>query len=172
MSSSDRRSLVLSLAALPLLAACGFAPVHGTGGGGGGGNTASRLRGKVSVLPVDGRAGFALTGRLEERLGRARASAPYELTVTLNMREDDVGLSSDNEIDRFNVIGTAHYQVRHVGTGQPVASGVADNFTSYSATTGTVGTLGARRDAQERLVRSLADQIVTRLMASAPDWQS
>jgi LPS-assembly lipoprotein len=45
-----------------------------------------------------------------------------------------------------------------------VTSGSVDNFTGYSATGTTVATLAAERDAQERLMTILADQIVTRLL--------
>ena len=39
-------------------------------------------------------------------------------------------------------------------------SGVLDSFTAYSATGTTVATLTARRDAEERLMINLADQLV------------
>ncbi len=170
MSSSDRRQVLLALAALPL-AGCGFAPVHGTMRGAGGGTTAGRLFDQVSVAPMDSREGFALVGRLEERLGRAGASAPYALSVTLETRKEQVAISTTNEIDRFNVLGIARFQLRKAGGGELLASGTVDNFTSYNATVGTVATVSAERDAKERLARALADQIVTRLMAVAPAWQ-
>jgi len=168
MSSSDRRSLLAGFAALPWLAACGFAPVHGNGGGGG--NAAHGLRGRVRVEPIESREGFALVGRLEERLGRPDSGAPYLLSVTLQTEEEEVALSTTNEIDRFNVIGVARFALQRQGEADVLVSGVVDNFTSYSATTGTVGTLSARRDAFDRLARALADQIVSRLMATSADW--
>jgi LPS-assembly lipoprotein len=47
-----------------------------------------------------------------------------------------------------------------------VISGSVDNFTSYSATGTTVATLAAERDAQERLMIQLADQIFVRLASA------
>ena len=46
-------------------------------------------------------------------------------------------------------------------------SGNVDSFTGYSATGTTVATRAAERDAYERLMTILADQIVTRLEAGA-----
>lgn len=168
MSSSDRRSLLAGIALLPWLPACGFAPVHGNGGGGG--NAAHGLRGRVRVEPIESREGFALVGRLEERLGRPEAGAGFALSVTLETSEEEVALSTTNQIDRFNVIGIARFSLHRSGEDEVLVAGVVDNFTSYSATTGTVGTLSAKRDAFDRLARALADQIVARLMASSSDW--
>ena len=47
------------------------------------------------------------------------------------------------------------------------ARGEADSFTSYSTTDSTVATQTAREDAEERLGRNLADQIVTQIFASS-----
>lgn len=168
MSSSDRRNLLAGLATLPWLAACGFAPVHGNGGGSG--NAVAGLSGRVRVEPIESREGFALVGRLEERLGRPSSGAPFLLSVTLQTEEEEVALSTTNEIDRFNVIGVARFTLGSPGDAEVLVSGVVDNFTSYSATTGTVGTLSAKRDAFDRLARALADQIVARLMATSSDW--
>ena len=41
-----------------------------------------------------------------------------------------------------------------------------DNFVGYSATGTTVATLAAKRDATERLMTILADEIVLQLQAS------
>ncbi|PKP84481.1 MAG: hypothetical protein CVT80_07900 [Alphaproteobacteria bacterium HGW-Alphaproteobacteria-2] len=169
MSLSDRRQFLLALAALPV-AGCGFAPVHGTIRGAGGGSAADRLFGQVDVAPVDSREGFALVGRLEERLGRAGGAASYALSVTLETRMEEVALSTTNEIDRFNVLGIARFQLRRAGGGELLVTGAVDNFTSFNSTVGTVASMAAERDAKERLARALADQIVTRLMASAPAW--
>ena len=48
-----------------------------------------------------------------------------------------------------------------------MASGSETNFTGYSATGSTVETLAGERDAFERLMRILADQIAARLLATA-----
>ena len=159
MSSSDRRAFLTALAALPL-AACGFTPAYGPGG-------AAAFMGQVRVDPPVDRDSFALVGRLEERLDRAGPGADYGLAVRLEIRKEAVAITAANEIDRFNLLGLARFSLRDMSTGQVIETGQVENFTSYSATGSTVGTLSAERDAAERLSRTLADQIVTRLLAGA-----
>jgi LPS-assembly lipoprotein len=50
--------------------------------------------------------------------------------------------------------------------GNRLTEGVAQSFTAWSATGTTVAGLSAEEDAAYRLMRILADQIVTRLVAS------
>lgn len=158
MSSSDRRTFLFGLAALPL-AGCGFEPAYGTGG------VADRLRGRVLVDAPDDRNAYALVSRLEDRLGRAEVTA-YRLGYTIHTRTDDLAITQEQEITRYNVIGRIDYTLTDVTTGATVASGEVENFTGYSATGSTVSTQVAQRDAYERLMVILADQIVQRLIAA------
>ena len=155
MSSCDRRSLLL----LPLaLAACGFTPVYGPGG------TGQSLQDNVSVADPVTRDDYYLVRRLEERLGRADEGA-YALQVATGLSIQGLALDPEGNIDRYNVVGVSEYSLTEKATGRIVASGVVDNFTSYSATGTTIATRAAGKDAQERLMVILADQVVTRLMA-------
>jgi LPS-assembly lipoprotein len=43
-------------------------------------------------------------------------------------------------------------------------------FTAYSTTSTSVATTAARRDAQDRLMTALADQVMSRLLASSLRW--
>lgn len=159
MSSSDRRTFLLGLATLPL-AGCGFQPAYGTGG------TAQKLRGRVLVDEPSDRNGFNFVARLEDRLGRAQAPA-YRLSYTITTKTDDLAITSAQEITRYNVIGKVRYSLTDTETGAVVTSGHVDSFTGYSATGTTVSTLVAERDAYERLMVILADQIMTRLIAAS-----
>ena len=51
-------------------------------------------------------------------------------------------------------------------SGAQLGSGVVNSFTGYSATASTVVTLAAQRDAEERLMVILADQVVARLLST------
>jgi len=159
MSSSDRRLFLLGLAALPL-AGCGFQPAYGTGG------VAEKLRGRVLVDAPDDRNGFTLVSRLEDRLGRAQAPA-YRLSCAIETDTDELAITTAQEITRYNVIGRVAYTLTDAGSGAVLTQGTVDSFTGYSATGTTVSTLVAERDAYERLMIILADQIVTRLIAAA-----
>ena len=155
MSSSDRRVFLLSFAAL---AGCGFTPVYGPGG------EASSMRGRIDVASPRDEEGYALVKRLQDRLGRPDG-ADLKLTADIRLSEDAVGFLSDGEISRYNVIGEAAWRLIRKDDEALVASGRERSFTSYSATSTTVATTFAQRDARERLMVILADRIVTDLIA-------
>jgi len=162
MSSSDRRTLLTLLAALPL-AACGFAPVYGPGGSG------NALRGQIGFAAPDTRLGFILVGRLEERLGRGDGGT-YALAWDLETSQRDLAITDANTITRVNLTGTLRFRVTEVATDTQVQAGSVSTFTAYSTTGSPVSTSAARRDAEDRLMIALADQLVSRLLAGAATW--
>lgn len=162
MSLSDRRIFLTSLAAL---AGCGFTPVYGPGGGG------LAFYGQVAITTPNDRNEFNLVRQLEQRLGRNTGGA-YALSYELNLVEDELGILPDQTITRYNVSGQANFTVIRVATDEVVTSGKVQSFTSYAATGTTVSTLTAEGDAYARLMVILADQIVTRLMATADAFQA
>ncbi len=162
MSSSDRRTFLTLLAAAPL-AACGFTPVYGPGGAGG------ALRDRLRIEPPDTRLGFVLVARLEDRLGRATAPT-HVLTWDIETSERNLAITGADDITRINVIGTLTFAVTEAGSDRTVQSGELSTFTAYSTTGSPVSTAAARRDAEDRLMVALADQLVSRLFAGAPDW--
>lgn len=164
MSLLNRRTLLL---ALPLLAAaCGFTPVYAPGG------TGSALHGRIAVLAPEeikgatGTDAYFLVQNLEQRLGRG-GSAAYKLDLTLSTQEEGQAITADNEITRYSVIGTVNYSLTELSAGNIVSSGTVRNFTGYSATGSTVETLAGERDAHERLMVILADQVTTQILATA-----
>ena len=157
MSSFDRRAIVLSLTAL---AGCGFTPIYGADPEGQGND----LHGRIDVAAPKDEEGFALVRRLEDRLGLPEAPDLF-LTAQIRLREESLGFLPDGEISRFNVIGQVDWQLERLGDGARIASGSERSFTSYSATSTTVATTFAQRDARRRLMVILADRIVTDLLA-------
>ena len=156
MSLYNRRFLL----GLPLaLAACGFTPVYGPGGNG------AALRNQVLVQEPSTQSGYLLTRHLETRLGRA-ATARFALDMTLETSEDGLAINREGDITRYNLVGRAGYALRDTVSGSIVTSGTVENFTAYSATGSTVATLAAQRNAIERLMVILGDQIVARLYAA------
>lgn len=156
MLLSDRRTALLGLLAL---SGCGFAPVYGTGGQG------TALRGRVSVVDPADEEGFALYNRLKDRLG-AVSVIEYELAASMQISEEEVGFLPDGEISRVNVIGRVDWTLTELASDQQVLDGRAQSFTSYSATSTTVATTIAQRDARRRLMVILADSIVADLLAN------
>jgi len=160
MSSSDRRTFLLGLAALPL-AACGFTPAYGPAGG------ATKLRGRIAVQSPATREDFTFVARFESRLGRAQAPA-YDLSYSLAASREAGGITSDNATTRYTLRGSATFTLTDRASGTRVAGGTVRGFTSWSATGTTVAGLAAEDDAARRLSVILADQAITRLIAAAP----
>ena len=141
------------------LAACGFSPVYGPDG------TGTALQNRVQVDPPVDREGFLLVRQLEDRLGRT-GDAAYRLSVSLTLAQEDRAIDPDGDIRRLHLIGTATYELRDATTGAILRADEVDDFVGYSATGTTVATLAARRDAQDRLMTILADEIVLQLQAT------
>jgi LPS-assembly lipoprotein len=157
MSSFKRRFLLL---ALPALAACGFEPIYGTGG------SAEGLRGSIIVDDPTTLNSFNLVAQLEQRLGRPQAPV-YGMSVTLKVEEKGLAISGSNDITRYNVLGSAVYVLRDLGTDEKVYEGRVNTFTAYSASAQPVATLAAERDANARLMSALANKITTDLLINS-----
>jgi len=144
-----------------VLSACGFAPAYGPNG------TADTITRNIRLAEPDTRLDFLLAQQVERRLGRAE-NGEYELSVAVTTSRDRIAVTGANVTQRFEIIGNADYTLTGPD-GAVVTTGNVSSFTGYSATGSTVATTAARDDAQERLMVILADQIVTRLIAAAPD---
>ncbi|MEL6594642.1 MAG: LPS assembly lipoprotein LptE [Pseudomonadota bacterium] len=161
MLSFDRRSILLGVIALP---ACGFEPVHGTRG------SAQGLYGQITFEAPNDANSFNLRKQLEDRLGRNDAGL-FTMAVSLDLRTESLSITSEQSINRRNVIGSARYQIRRSDTGEVLDQGKVSNFTGYSSSGSTVATASARDDGFERLTTTLADQLISRLYATAGSWQ-
>ena len=156
MSLLDRRSLLL----MPLaVAACGFSPVYGPQG------TGSTLHGRILVQAPDNLDSYALVKTLEQRLGRG-GPHEYDLNFTLNTRAQGQAITVENVVTRYSLVGKVKYSLVRLSDDRVVNSGTVENFTGYSATGSTVDTLAAERDARERLMTILADQITARIVST------
>ena len=77
------------------------------------------------------------------------------------------GATQTNAITRYNVTGHVDYTLRLAADDSVLISGTVQNFTSYSASGTVVSTAAAERDAYVRLMRLLADEIVTDMIAKS-----
>ncbi len=163
MWSSDRRFFLMG--AVAALGACGFTPAYGPQGG------AQAFQGQIELAEPADRNQFLLNQRLEERFGHA-GSGRFMLDVVLSTTENALGTTADGQTTRYHLVGDASYTLKDTGTGAVLTDGSTTGFTAYSATGTTVATLAAERDAHERLMVLLADQIVDRLILAASDLPS
>jgi LPS-assembly lipoprotein len=154
---------LIAVFALLALGACGFAPAYGPNGAAQGG------RGQIVLDDPTDKNTFGLVARLEERLGRTD-TGPYRLSYQLQTDQRGLAISGSNSVTRINLNGTLAFQITPVGGDAPVYTDEITTFTSYSTTASTVATAAAAEDAARRLMVILADQVVTRLLASAGTW--
>ncbi|AXI56696.1 hypothetical protein C1J05_00460 [Sulfitobacter sp. JL08] len=141
------------------LASCGFTPVYGPNGAG------TALQNQITVNEPQDRDDYWFTQRFEERMGRS-ANAKYDLVYNISTVEQGIAVNQEGNIERYDVLGRATYELRDAATDAVVSSGDVESFTGYSATGTSVASLAAERDARERLMIILADLVVTRLQAT------
>lgn len=151
---------------MPLaLAACGFSPTLAPG------SAAAGLQGKIRVADPKDKYGFDFLQRMEERLGRP-AQAIYDLSYSISTEAVGVGITPEGAIQRYNLKGSITWSLTRRADNTRLTGGRVADFTSYSATGPTVAEISAEQDAGVRLMRILADRIVTELQATAAAWAS
>lgn len=144
---------------MPLaLAACGFTPALAPSG------KAAALLGSVRAGDPYSKESFDFVERIEERLGRPE-NQRYDLNYSLSTERLSAGLTADNRTTRYNIKGTVDFSLVETASGKVLSSGRIQNFTGFGATGSTVAGFAADEDAQLRLMRILADQVVARLVA-------
>lgn len=147
------------------LAACGFAPAYAPGGSG------LTLQNTILAAEPRDKPAFDLVERLEERLGPSDTPR-YALGYQIALNAVGVGVTADNAITRYNLTAVVQWSLTEMASGARLTGGNAENFTSYSATGSTVAGLSAQEDASQRLMRIIADQIVTQLLATSGQWSA
>ncbi len=168
---SSRLKTALAALALTLVAACGYVPAYAPDGPAGG------LRARVAPDAPGNRNAFELVRQIEKRLGRATRPR-YRLSYRIETVQEGVGVTPGQELIRYNVYGKADYSLRDIASGAELTSGSVDAFTGYSvgsvdtsatppSTNATIATDAAERDAYRRLMITLGDRIVTRLIAAS-----
>lgn len=163
MSLFNRRKVLTALILSIALGGCGFSPIYGTD------TAASSLNGTIEVTAGKGRQFFEMRERIVERFGFA-SDPQYKLIFTYKVNSTGLAVSSSAEITRYNLDGVSDFTLTDIATGKAVLSGTVKSSTAYSATSATYPTRAAEQDARSRIAVTLADQIVTRVSATASQW--
>ncbi|WP_225770331.1 LPS assembly lipoprotein LptE [Inquilinus sp. Marseille-Q2685] len=144
------------------LGACGLRPLYGTNSVG---TAMSDRLAQVNVGIIGDRSGQILRTELIRTLNpQGRPAQPaYDLGVTLAESQQDVNLISDLTTTRKNLTMTASFVLTDRKTGQPVFSDSVSEITSFNILADQYTTLVGERDARERALRSLGEDIRTRL---------
>ena len=164
MSSSRNNSFALRrgiLIGVLTLGACGFTPVYGPDGSGG------KLQNSILFTAPETELGFRLRTTLEERLGTVNNSAAiYTVNIDLSSNQDTAAVNEEGDITRLDIRGTARWDIMNADQTYSTGGDVRA-ITSYSATSTTVATQAAERDAIKRLAQILADKIAADLLLTS-----
>ena len=159
---SDRRRLLLGLAALPL-AGCGFTPALAPGA------PAHALRGRIRADDPTDRDGVAFVARLEDRLG-APSAADWRLGWRLQITPERLGLAPGQGETRGQMLGQVVWTLTPEGADTPAARGQAEHFAGYDRTGTPLAIRAAAEDARSRVAEMLAEAVAAELVATAPRW--
>ncbi|MGB4100697.1 MAG: LPS assembly lipoprotein LptE [Alphaproteobacteria bacterium] len=145
------------------LTACGFHPLYATSGLGG--KNVDAALGQVQIASIPNREGQELRNLLIDRLQhRGRPVEPqYDLTITLQESQSDLGIRTDATSARSQLAMTARYSLTARATAQPVLSAIATSTVGYNKLDAQYSNLAAQEDARRRALSEVSDQITSRL---------
>ncbi len=154
-----------TIVALFLLASCGFEPVYGTRG-----KTSSvLLPGDIKVMPITGgHEEQLLQIALEDALnpiGASTTQASWQLVVTLEKTQTPIAIEPDGTISRYNLNLAAHLQLSPAGAAEAAYTDHVRRISSYNVSESDFSSFIAQRDATERGIKELAQDVRLRLAA-------
>ena len=144
------------------VAACGFRPLHAPGGGG-----APEVLAGIEVAHIPDRLGRIVRGRLLDGLTpRGPSAAPaYRLEVSLRVSREALAITREAAATRFDVSVEADYVLSSIATGETVSRGRTRSVTAYDVVASDYANVVARRAAERRTAREIADELKTRVAA-------
>lgn len=150
------------LALLLLLAACGFSPIYGNHGGG-----KPAVVDSLSVVYIDGiggQYGQFLRNKLMDRFyyhGRPEKPQAF-LSVSIQSSESGLGIQKDATTSRSQLELTASFVLKD-DMNNTLLKGAARSIASYGKLDAQYGTLATQRNAYERALNEVSEQITARL---------
>lgn len=152
--------ILLALAALLALTACGLSPMYA-----GGANSASAQGlAAVEIPAIQGRGGWLVKNALDQRLGVAGKTAPqYRLDVRLDDSLEALGVLNDDTISRERRILRARYQLIEIATGAVLLDATAGSDAGIDVVSSEYATIAAEQKALENLALEVADRMATQV---------
>lgn len=149
------------LAAMLLLASCGFRPLYATGGL----SDVSEELSRVEVAVIADRSGQILRNYLIQGLnGGGRPTDPsYRLDVDLRERQQDLGIDKTDSAQRANLVVTASFSLVTAADNQEVLNRRVGIITSYNIVLDEFATRSAQSAARDRALRQLGSDIRSQL---------
>ena len=153
-----------------LLSSCGFRPLYKSGGGGDEATLAT-----VEVALIKDRIGQQLRNLLTAGLSpRGRSGQTnYRLTVTLTESKVTLAIRKDETATRANLTIKAAFKLLALqNPGLGTFSGSALSTNGYNILTSDFATLSAERNARNRALRTLAEEIRLRVASALSNPRS
>jgi LPS-assembly lipoprotein len=152
--------ILLALAALLALTACGLTPMYA---GGASAPVALGLA-AIEIPAIQGRGGWLVKNALEARLGVAGQAAPqYRLDVRLDDSLEALGVLNDDTISRERRILRARYQLVDVASGAILLDATAGSDAGIDVVSSEYATIAAEQKALENLALEVADRMATQI---------
>lgn len=139
-------------------ASCGFTPTHQKSG------VSRSVIGDVYLPEATDPNEFTFRERVRRRLGDAGAEATYQLESTIALLEEGIAITQASDITRNRIQGTASWKLISVSDKQVVFEGETSAFSGFDATDSAFAARSARRAAETRVVRELAELTTARLL--------
>jgi LPS-assembly lipoprotein len=156
-----RRALLISVLAL---GGCGFHPLYAHRGEA----AFDAELASIKVNTIQDRQGQLLAIALRDGLNPrgARVTTRYTLDVKLTSSRLDIGIRPDGTASRSELTMTAQYVLKDVAKSAEsaiVLEGNTHSVSSFDVLTDNYATVVAQHTAEERTVRDIGDDILTRL---------
>ena len=159
----NARAAVLSalLAVGAGLAGCGFHPLYKDDGG----REASAELAAVHISTIPDRNGQILHNYLLDKINpQGRPADPrYVLDIKLVETKANLGIIKDSSSTLAQIANVATYTVRDLKTKAPLQSGRSRSVASYNIVQSDFATLASEKDARERSLRDIAEDITTKV---------
>ena len=152
--------VLVALAALFALPACGLSPMYA----GGGSAAVAQGIAAVEVPAIPGQSGWLVRNALQNRLGVGGQTTPqYRLDVRLDDSLEALGVLNDDTISRERRILRARYQLVDAATGEILLDATAGSDAGIDVVSSEYATIAAEQKALENLALELAEQMATQV---------
>jgi LPS-assembly lipoprotein len=159
------RALLVVMLAMLGPAGCGFRPLYGERPAGA--DHAGAELGMIRVLEINDRAGQVLRNGLVQRLSpRGEMAKPaYTLTVKVNSSNSGVAQSVDGSATLGSMTTLASFALMDIEKGTALFSGTSRSITNFRYYGPRYGSVAVERDAEERALTEIADDIRNQVAA-------
>lgn len=156
------KKTLLSLAALSLLTACGFTPMHAPSTGASGISFED-----VNIKITDGtdqgdkEAGFYVMQRLRDRIGKN--TGKHVLTLKPSLYRAGFGVNSIDVASRYDSTVTINYTLEDAKSGKMLTTGSVTAVSTFGAPQDPYGLIAADKSALQQTTKEAADRLLVKL---------